>query len=226
MSPPFLLAADPEAEPPISTVARKPLVLPFIGYLLYFVGIGQIAGGVVHYPIDPSYFTRMALIGVVVFLAGTWINEVMLAPVRPSAARTARLVSGSAVLAIGVGGVSGGAQHFLDFPQRATMLIGIGLVLAFIGFAWKGSYRPRQAFSVGAVVAALAAFTFLALQPLASAAADESGHGHGSSTIEPAPAQPVTPAAPGSDTAPAPVPLIPAPEAEDAHADSGHGGHQ
>ena len=181
------VTADPVA--PADTVPRKPLVVPFIGYLLYFVGIGQIAGGVVHYPIDPSYFAMMALLGVFVFLAGTWLNEVVLPPVRPSAARIARLVSASVVLSIGVGGVSGGAQHFLQFPERSAVLIGAGLVIAYIGFAWKGSFSTQQTALVGVVVAALAALTFFALQPLASSIGDGGGHDHGGAS-DGAPQQP------------------------------------
>lgn len=173
---PTVTASTPEA-----AVKRGPLVLPFIGYLLYFVGIGQIAGGVVHYPIDPSYFTMMAGIGVLVFLAGTWLNEVILPIDRPSAGRIARLVSASVVLSIGVGGVSGGVQHFLQFPQRSSVLIAAGLVIAFLGFIWKGSYGAAQSAKVGAVVAILAAAVFLALQPLSSSVAETGGdHHHGS----------------------------------------------
>jgi hypothetical protein len=164
---------------PIAATPKRPLALPFVGYLLYFLGIGQIAGGVVHYPLDPNFYLSMALIGVVIFLIGTWINEVVLAPSRPSAKVIARLVSGSAVLAIGVGAVSGGAQHFLDFPHRSTALIGVGLVLAFIGFVWRGNFIERRSIVMGMAVAAVAAVTFFALQPLASSLVDEVGHEHG-----------------------------------------------
>lgn len=163
------------------------LAVPFIGYLLYFVGIGQIAGGVVHYPIDPSYFTMMALIGVAVFLAGTWLNEVVLPTARPPASKIARLVAASVVLSIGVGGVSGGVQHFMQFPSRSSVLISAGLVIAFIGFVWKGSFSIRQSAVVGLLVTTLAVATLLALQPLTAAIeqgsgssgnAANGGHGH------------------------------------------------
>lgn len=162
------------------------LAVPFIGYLLYFVGIGQIAGGVVHYPIDPSYFTMMAIIGVFVFLAGTWLNEVVLPPVRPAGRKIARLVAASVVLSIGVGGVSGGFQHFLQFPSRSAILIAAGLVIAFVGFIWKGSFSARQSVVVGLVVAAIAAIALFALQPLtASLEQSGGGHDHGASTNVP-----------------------------------------
>lgn len=163
---------------------RGPLALPFIGYLLYFVGIGQIAGGVVHYPIDPSYFTMMAAIGVLVFLAGTWLNEVVLPVDRPSASKIARLVSASVVLSIGVGGVSGGVQHFLQFPQRSAVLIAAGLVIAFAGFIWKGSYGAAQSVKVGGVVAVLAVAVFFALQPLTASLDGAGSHDHGDATSQ------------------------------------------
>ncbi|MFA7266737.1 MAG: hypothetical protein WC054_10530 [Candidatus Nanopelagicales bacterium] len=168
---------DPAAA---NTGKFRVLALPFIGYLLYFVGIGQIAGGVVHYPIDPSYFTMMAIIGVFVFLAGTWLNEVILPSVRPPGKKIARLVAASVVLSIGVGGVSGGFQHFLQFPTRSAVLIAAGLVIAFIGFIWKGSFTARQSVVVGLVVAAVAAITLFAMSPLAkSLESSGGGHNHG-----------------------------------------------
>lgn len=179
---------DETSEEPSTTGKFRVLAVPFIGYLLYFVGIGQIAGGVVHYPIDPSYFTMMAIIGVFVFLAGTWLNEVVLPTVRPPGRKIARLVAASVVLSIGVGGVSGGAQHFLQFPSRSSILIAAGLVIAFVGFIWKGSFTARQSVVVGSVVAALAAITLLALQPLTASIEQNGGggHDHGASTSEPA----------------------------------------
>lgn len=162
------------------TGKSRALVVPFIGYLLYFVGIGQIAGGIVHYPIDPSYFTMMAIIGVFVFLAGTWLNEVVLPTVRPPGKKIARLVASSVVLAVGVGGVSGGFQHYLQFPSRSSILIAAGLVIAFVGFIWKGSFNARQSAVVGLVVAAVAAITLFALQPLATSLEQGGGgHNHG-----------------------------------------------
>lgn len=162
----------------VTPEARTLLAAPFIGYLLYFVGIGQIAGGIVHYPIDPAYFTMMAVIGVFVFLAGTLLNEVILPKTRPSGRKIARLVGAAVVLSIGVGGVSGGVQHFLQFPQRSTVLIAAGLVLAFIGFIWKGSFGVRQSLIVGVSVAAIAALTFAALQPLSASIPEGGGHDH------------------------------------------------
>lgn len=168
-------AAAPTAEP--NTGRFRVLTVPFIGYLLYFVGIGQIAGGVVHYPIDPPYFTMMAAIGVFVFLAGTWLNEVVLPATRPPGRKIARLVSASVVLSIGVGGVSGGVQHFVQFPSRSAILIAAGLVLAFVGFVWKGSFSARQCVAVGIAVVAVSALTLFALQPL-TASLENSGGGH------------------------------------------------
>ena len=151
------------------------------------MGIGQIAGGVVHYPIDPSYFTLMAIIGIGIFLAGTWLNEVVLPTERPPGAKIVRLVAASVVLSIGVGGVSGGVQHFLQYPSRSSILISTGLVLAFMGFIWKGSFSARQSLAVGLCVTGLAAVAFFTLQPL-TASIEQSGgggHDHGSSVEQP-----------------------------------------
>lgn len=160
--------------------ARPSILLPFTGYLLYFIGIGQVAGGLVHYEIDPPLYTALAAVGIIVFLMGTVINEVVLRSPRPSARKVGRVIGTGIVVALGLGMVSGGVQHFTSFPDRSVWMIPVGLVLAYIGFV---THSPRgglrRMLMVGALVAATAVAAFFMLAPLAESIAPVGGSGGG-----------------------------------------------
>ena len=164
------------------TEARQRRVLgPYLGYVGYFVGAGLISGGIVHQPLDPARYTTLALAGVGVFLAATVLNEFVLAAERPTGLRAARLVLASLALSLGIGMLSGGIQHFSDFPERAAILIPLGIVLSFIAYVARSANKPVRAVCSwrGAGIVVLAAAAALLLQPLAASfAVDGSGHGH------------------------------------------------
>jgi len=206
--------ADLANAPAVSSTGRPAVLLPFMGYLFYFVGIAQMSGGLVHYPLDPPRYTALAGVGLAIFLTGTIINEVVLRSPRPTALQAARVISTGIVLALGLGMVSGGAQHFEDFPQRSTVLIPVGLVLAYIGFV---THAPRGGFRrmmlVGGLVGATSVAAFFLLTPLADAVAGEASQGdhHGE-----APA--VAPQSVTNDPAPETVPKpVQAPAHNDSH---------
>ncbi len=103
---------------------QRPRVLgPYAGYVGYFVGTGLISGGLVHHPLDPARYAKVALAGVAVFLAATVLNDVVLAGQRASRTGVLRLVSASLLLSLGIGMLSGGIQHFADFPARSAVLV-------------------------------------------------------------------------------------------------------
>ena len=154
---------------------------PYLGYVGYFVGAGLISGGIVHQPLDPARYTTIALAGVGVFLAATVLNEFVLAPERPTGLRAVRLILASLALSIGIGMLSGGIQHFSDFPERAAVLIPLGIVLSFLAYVARSANEPlRTVFSrAGAGIAVVTVAAALLLQPLAATfAVDGSGHGH------------------------------------------------
>ncbi|WP_338675318.1 hypothetical protein V1460_21830 [Streptomyces sp. SCSIO 30461] len=86
--------------------------------MLYFVGAGLISGAVVHHPLDPARYTTVGIIGVGVFLVATLVNEFLLATDRPPFARALVVIGASLLLSFGIGMLSGGLQHFDDFPAR------------------------------------------------------------------------------------------------------------
>jgi len=73
---------------------REPsLYARYVGAMLYFVGAALIAGAVVHYPIDPPVYTVICIVGALVFLLGTMVNEFMFAAERPALTRAIALVT-------------------------------------------------------------------------------------------------------------------------------------
>lgn len=118
---------------------------PYVGYVGYFVGAGLISGGIVHYPLEPARYTAIAVTGIVVFLCATLFNEVLMATERLPRMRLLRVVASSLLLSLGVGMLSGGIQHFNDFPARAATLIPTGLVVSYAAFQVRNAERSRAA---------------------------------------------------------------------------------
>ncbi|MFF4871433.1 hypothetical protein [Streptomyces sp. NPDC000961] len=153
--------------------------------MLYFVGAGLISGAVVHHPLDPARYTVVAIIGVFVFLVATLVNEFMLAQDRPPFARALVVIGASLLLSFGIGMLSGGLQHFEDFPARGAVLVPLGIVVSFVAFVLKDAETPsRRVFSpLGLVVLLVAGGGYYGLSTLAAGMAGESsesgGHSHG-----------------------------------------------
>ena len=154
---------------------------PYLGHVGYFVGAGLISGGIVHQPLDPARYTTIALAGVAIFIGATVLNEFVLAPVRPTGSRAVRLLVASLALSLGIGMLSGGIQHFLDFPRRAAVLSPVGVVLSFVAYVARNGHTPVRTVAGwrGAGVVVLALGTFLVLQPVAAGLAAEGSGDHG-----------------------------------------------
>ncbi|MEU1925109.1 hypothetical protein AB0H23_34480 [Streptomyces albogriseolus] len=168
---------------------RTPVIGDYLGYATTFVGAGLISGAVVHHPLDPDRYTVIALIGAGVFLCATLLNEFVLKRQRPSASKVVAIVLASLALSFGIGMLSGGMQHFEDFPERAAMLIPFGLALSFVAYVlrydaarWRSIIGPT-----GLLVLVTAAVAFVGLRGIAADMAAESGgggHSHGEETTD------------------------------------------
>ncbi|WP_171134092.1 MFS transporter [Streptomyces gossypiisoli] len=166
---------------------RTPVIGDYLGYATTFVGAGLISGAVVHHPLDPDRYTVIALVGAAVFLGATLLNEFLLKRQRPSASKVVAIVLASLALSFGIGMLSGGMQHFEDFPERAAMLIPFGLALSFVAYVLR--YDPARWRSIigptGLLVLVTAAVAFIGLRGIAADMAAESGgggHSHGEET--------------------------------------------
>ncbi|MFD5325186.1 hypothetical protein [Streptomyces sp. NPDC127092] len=219
--------------PPMGRAARRkagssrkrPLAARYLGYVGYFVGAGLISGAVVHHPLDPDRYTRIAAYGALVFLAATILNEVLLTRERPGLGRTLVVVGSSLLLSFGIGMLSGGLQHFDDFPARGAVLVPVGLVVSFVTFVIKDADTPWQRiFSVfGLTVVVVAALAFFGLREVAaSMETSSSGHDHGTAEEPAADEHAPAPGSP-SDAVTDPVTTTPpAPASTPSSHDDGH----
>lgn len=196
--------------------------------MLYFVGAGLISGAVVHHPLDPARYTKIAVIGVLVFLAATVVNEFLLAADRPAPPRAILIIAASLLLSFGIGMLSGGLQHFEDFPDRGAMLVPLGITASFIAFVLKDAESSwRRIFGpLGLAVLLTAAVSFFGLRAVAEGMTEpsgESGHSHGGGTEEETTEHDTkvgTPA-PAFESS-APESSVPT-DAESGHEEDGHG---
>lgn len=162
----------------------------YIGYVLYFVGAGLISGAVVHHPLDPARYTVVGVIGVFVFLLATLVNEFLLASDRPALPRALMVIGASLLLSFGIGMLSGGLQHFDDFPARGAVLVPLGIVVSFVAFVLKDADASwRRIFGpMGLAVLLIAAGAYFDLNVIADGMAAETsggGHSHGGGAEEP-----------------------------------------
>jgi hypothetical protein len=203
----------------------------YFGYAATFVGAGLISGAIVHHPLDPARSTVIAVAGALVFLCATILTEFVLTTQQPRASKVLSIVASSLALSFGIGMLSGGLQHFEDFPARAAMLIPFGLTLSFIAYVLR--HEPERWRSIvgpaGVLVLITAAVAFVGLRGIADGmASDTEGDGHGHSHGEEKSAEPddaggaqVEEPADQSPDAPSPQGTAPA-DTDIGHADDGH----
>ncbi|WP_137990790.1 hypothetical protein [Streptomyces vilmorinianum] len=198
---------------------KRALAARYLGYVGYFVGAGLISGAVVHHPLDPDRYTRIAAYGALVFLAATVLNEFVLTRERPGLRRMAAVIGSSLLLSFGIGMLSGGLQHFDDFPARGAVLVPAGIVVSFVAYVIKDADTPWQrVFSLlGLTVLTVAALAFFGLREVAASTQTTPGGGHSHGTAEEPPADdpaPATSPSSAATTAPASTP----PAHDDGHA--------
>lgn len=226
MSTSTITAPSSERTTPESPRSRKRVGEPslyarYVGAMLYFVGAALIAGAVVHYPIDPPVYTVICIVGALVFLLGTVVNEFVFAAERPTLRRAIALVTFSLLLSFGVGLLGGGIQHFEQFPERSAAMTPIGLLMSYAAFVAKDPEgRWRNLFSLfGAVVLMAAVVTWFGMNAIADSmesTGQDHSHGTEETPADEAPAEEVPAqqdqAPPGDQNTPA----------EDEHGSHGH----
>lgn len=152
-------------------------------YVALFVGAGLISGSVVHYPLDPGRYLLIGAVGAVMFAAASAVHEARAN--LAGGADLARFIGASLVLALGIGMISGGIQHFSDIPGRAATLIPLGAALSLIAFAVRDGHRiaPDHLQALGVGTAVILLLTAVILGRIASGMpASEGGHAHGDAT--------------------------------------------
>ncbi|MCD0164041.1 hypothetical protein [Deinococcus sp. 12RED42] len=221
------------------TSVRRQLLLPFFAYFLLLASTSFIAGGIVHLGLgeNTAYYLALAVLGVVCFTVGNYLQEFVLRKkTRPTNLGAFLLVS--FVLSVGMGMMTGGVQHYLDNPAYSSVLIPVGLILAVLAFLSREGVKlgPKLPALMGGTVA-VAALLFGGLSSIGRAITvpGTAGHAHGSAAAEPAqatatstPAAAIVSAAPATETTAPAAQTTEAVHAEphtDAHPEGGEDGH-
>lgn len=142
----------------------------------------MVSGGVVHYPLNETFYGALSVVGAVVFTIGALITEVVNGRKLGNAMHISFLIITSLALSFGIGMLSGGIQHFTDFPQRASILIPAGMVLSYLAYCVKNETLRkrllRKSLLGGIGVFVVAAASFATLSTLTSGI-ESTGHSHG-----------------------------------------------
>ena len=201
-------ASQSAVSAPQALQGQRQVLGSYLGYVGCFVGAGLISGGVVHYPLDPAHYLTLAAVGTVVFMVATVVNEFVLPAKEQRRRSVLRVVGASLALSLGIGMLSGGIAHFLDFPVRSAILVPAGLLCSFLAFSIRNAASPLSAIVswTGLGVAVVAVGTLFVLLHTGLHMESEGGaaHSHGESAADTE--VPAAPAAPAADAA------------EDAHA--------
>ena len=154
---------------------------PYFSYLTMFLGMGLISGSIVHaaQPDMRAYALGLMAIGAVLFAFGSYLNEVLF-KTGILGDSVLKYVSVSLLLALGIGMVSGAAQHFYDTPVFASYIAPIGIFVSSLAFAIRQGYvlhRRNWVFMIMLGVVFATVF-HLALRSYASSLPVSVGH-HG-----------------------------------------------
>lgn len=168
----------------MSTPVRS-ILLSYVSYVAFFLGIGLISGAIVHMPIDPSRYLWLLVIGVSVFVLASFWNEVYVEKKRLSALQLVGTLLNSLLLSIGIGMIGGGIQHYGENPAYSAYLIPIGVAISFGSFALK-YWAQLTLRKVGALIAICLVLVLplrFTLSKMADAAGieehtDGAGHSH------------------------------------------------
>ncbi len=160
----------------------KEALFPYLVYVMFFLGMGLISGGIVHMPLDPKKNLIVLSIGMGVFVIASLLNETVIDKKDLSLISTIRLVVFSLLLSVGIGMISGGIQHFEDVLDYAGYLIPGGILISLIGFLFKNSIKlgAKKTMPLFIVVILLLFSLSLSLKNLAESMPETGGHSHGS----------------------------------------------
>ena len=100
-----------------------------------FIGAGFVGGSIVHYPISPLRSLIIGLLGATLFAVASTLNEMEKPAV--SARNIVQIAGVSLLLSVGIGMVSGGIQHFAEYPVYGSYLIPLGVVVSMIAFVFR-----------------------------------------------------------------------------------------
>lgn len=158
------------------------VTLPYSVYLMYFLGIGFLGGAIVHFPVNPNLYGAIGAVGAIIFTIASTLNEWITNRRHVLHEGVFKIILYSLVLSIGLGMISGGIQHFVDFPIYASYLVPIGFIISLTGYVMSKELkldRNQKMLLIGKMVL-IAIPLFLILNTWAKTMDTSAGHRHGS----------------------------------------------
>lgn len=113
-------------------------------YIALFIGTGFLSGSIVHFPISPSRFAIIGIIGAFIFTVSSTLNEAYFNKKNFRDEGVIKVIFFSLLLSIGIGMVSGGFQHFDEFPIYGSYLIPFGVLLSLVAYIFKSNIKLFQ----------------------------------------------------------------------------------
>lgn len=165
----------------------RTILSQYLVYIGLFVGTGFLSGSIVHFPLNPTRSVIIGILGGLIFVTSSTINEMLVNEKSVKEAGLARIILFSIVLSIGIGMISGGVQHFDEFPMYASRLIPLGLLVSLIAYLAKNNIQLHvsQMFRLSAVAVLTIAPLSLGLTTFAKSLTAEGSveHGHGAADV-------------------------------------------
>ncbi|MBC7498090.1 hypothetical protein H7170_00440 [Candidatus Gracilibacteria bacterium] len=101
--------------------------------IICYIGVSFITGAISHGFFSGTRSLITGAIGVVCFIIGTLMEE-------GTTTGWKSVISG-AILAVGIGAVTGGLQHFPDSPERSLWILPVGFALSLVFYALVHGYK-------------------------------------------------------------------------------------
>lgn len=147
------------------------LLKSYVLYVALYLGVALTGGSVVHLPLDPPRYLLIGAVGVLVFILASVADARRrhAAGLEGPGGGLGRYVGWSVQLSLGLGMLSGGIQHFLDFPHYAAALLPLGILLSLVAYLVRERTAPAGGWlwRLAGGTAAFAVLLYLGLDHLA-----------------------------------------------------------
>ncbi len=131
------------SQPTTQKQTTRNIILSYLSYLSLFIGTAFISGAIVHSGViaDIPKYIVIGVVGVALFLVGSFVQEFVLNRDNLREEGIVKFFLFSLLLSIGIGMISGGTQHFTDYPVYSSYLIPIGFVISLVAYLLKNNYH-------------------------------------------------------------------------------------
>ncbi|MGL4759820.1 MAG: DUF305 domain-containing protein [Patescibacteria group bacterium] len=148
----------------------KIVLLTYLSTLALFIGTAFVSGAIVHTGNISELYKYLVIgaIGIGLFIAGSFAQELISNGKSLKSEGIFKFFMFSLMLSVGIGMISGGTQHFSDFPLYSSYLIPLGLIVSYFAFLLKNNFQfTKNLIIVGFVLTGIAGAGFFGLSAYA-----------------------------------------------------------